>query len=539
MLKRNAVAIITWDYHMRKGMVSPLKFDDAILHLTCLTFPDFNVVPMENGVYLEHARDMIPIAVRGETGLIRTYYNSKQLPPSPVLDSVITGVRCQYYKSLADVGFIFPFFEDVVEFDALGIQHVPGNDNKLNDFAQAMLLKHGDGLREALAKCLAATRKLQGLNLYVRERVTADDIEIGSNFLLATGPDAKLQVLMNPVNLEFRKDPRMELTNAETLDMYISNIFPDAELDLSSIIEDQVVNYDLPEWKGDSPQHVSKLLSIFPGSHKSGKLVSQRHLLDYVIGGTLDRLMCLICFGYAEEVQANSQIELRLNVDKCFFTHFKQIPYDRMAISQLIHLHELQYKQLYDPNEYRELYRQLTCKDMCKTHPTLPPEDPFYFLGDICEVKAEQLHATPPKTSDYPLHVDSIAFTRIKINGVEFKSDDLKLFYNTQFYDLVTCLTKTGQQDISISYIRIADLIIIKDLLEGRIMAQTFRRELSPQGVVFFGGDRTFYQLTQYATSLLVINSVFSFGKRFLHQLKGLGDTCNDCISLLLLYTVL
>jgi len=62
--------------------------------------------------------------------------------------------------------------------------------------------------------------------------------------------------------------------------------------------------------------------------------------------------------------------------------------------------------------------------------------------------------------------------------------------------------------------------MLIKCHLQGRIMPQTFRDQLSHQGVVFLGGDRTFYQLTKVSECLSSLNSVFSFGRRFITELR-------------------
>lgn len=85
--------------------------------------------------------------------------------------------------------------------------------------------------------------------------------------------------------------------------------------------------------------------------------------------------------------------------------------------------------------------------------------------------------------NEMDLEVPKLKHKYVHINGICFKSSDLRLFYNTHFYDL---LVNTQVGEIELHLMSLDDLKLMKDMLAGRISFLYFYTNIS---------DYTFAQL--------------------------------------------
>lgn len=549
MLQRNIFAVIWWDANERhlEGDVdhgstqdSHLKLDNGIWDQVSVTFPHHNILLTTYGPYFQYAPEMECMSNKGKRAFFIVATNNPfycTVPPSVILPNVITGVLS---AGLGDmIGFIFPYYDEVITNSLL-----IGNGNPDEEDTNIMTL----GAREELLRltegkytnlfqqALDATNELGKLGLEVRER---DQIE---THILFGYKEGKMQLMLNPTNLSFDIDREFDDTTIlyNAYDTVINKInnksATDLSIDYSESKSNQVLSYDVPKWKAKSKEEeekVRKLLNVilkFIDDKTINPDVKQAVIANFY--QVLDKLMLLICFGHGIELYdllKTDQPYLE-NINETAWNlgvkYYKQIPYDRAAWLTRVQVYggdKLDDKYLTDPNAYLNGYknhRDLTGKTF---HPTNPPEDPFYTLQEIYKIEPESEYIDfNHKNDEYDLKIEPILHPIVRVNGITFKSADLIIFYNTQFYDLVSFISH-NTTDIEIPYISLKDLKLMRDLLEGRIMVQTFRDSLSPTGVVFLGGDRTFYQLSQSTLPLLSLNSVFSFGKRFIEQLQNEG----------------
>jgi len=530
MLKRNTIAVLDWDIirnaHDTRYSFHPLKFDNGIWDLISATFPLHNIVATSAGYY-DSATDLMPISVKGKAAMMKIVDTANNIPPSVALDNVITGVFSLQInpQDLQDqsTGYIFPMYQDVIWIHELelGVGR-DGGSERAEELKAKLLETFGSRLTSLFQQCLQATQKLEELGLWID-----DPDDIGRQFYLGiNGND--IQVLLDPFYLTFSSG-EFEESSVEVLTGYMRNMIPSLEFIPTESKVKQFVAYDLPEWKPKSQEEVKRvehILNLFPRYVKEEtdtvEVGEQHSMRKYY--NMLDRLMSLICFGYANEVPYEGQIQNFFDtIDRKFVEHYKQMPYDRISLHQLTNYHEIETKYLHSPNDYRYVYNLLiTDNGLNKPRPTVPPEDQFYYLSNVMRIDTNHRIVPQPllKKDEYELDISIIPFSQVEINGVHFETSELIIFYNTQFYDLIVSLSKTGESKLSIPYISFKDLKLIRDLLQGRIMPQTFRDGLSFKGVVFLGGDRTFYQLTYVYDCLLALNSVFSFGKRFVTQLR-------------------
>jgi len=529
MLKRNVKAIVCWGKHRSRDRgpscqgCHPLKLDNGIWDLVANNFPEHNVIPMDVYGYYEYAKFLIPICIKGKSAMINIYNDASIVAPSVILDNVTTGQL--YLSSSNKLGFVFPYFENMISFS--NVVHEVNWDSSAKARKYFSQIADGD-LSDIFKACVRATYELNYLGLTTTE-------SYGNSFYFGANSDEKVQILLDPCYLRFVGRDNIGPIDVDEMLTKISNMWGKIDFDSTSPSVKgskppqlhEVVNYDLPEWKAKTEteaKNVIYLISTF--------------LTFYSVGGVdglivMDRLMCLICFGYVEELvfefrtEKDGTLPLDTNIDQLFdvintkfLEHINQMPYDRISLDDLNNGYPVEKKDLQDPNSYRKLYDSLMYNETAESHATLAPGGKFYRLEEMYDVEDCEIDGPVTKVDEYPLDVYFIAFANIIINGMNFRSSDLIIFYNTQFYDLITALTKAGESQINLSYISIKDIELMRELLEGRIMPQTFRQELSKNGVVFLGGNRTFYQLTERSDGLQALNSMFSFGRRFVQQIR-------------------
>lgn len=526
MLKRNIRAITVWDEitdpvestwvpnltRVRK-YPHPIKLDNGIWDLACSTFPDHNII-LSRAEYFEYAYYTYPMSIKGKRGFAHIpHLKGVENPyettgPAVVLKDVITGApSILYYSEEAYYRVsIFPEFDQVISFGGIS-SSFPYNN--ADEGRQELKQRAGDKLRDLFQTFINSTQQLYDLGLY--EKLT----EWNYQFFFGSKDD-KCYILMNPIDIGFENKYNPNITGAIKGDY--EEFFRDEKkseepLQIPTPSEDSkyIVNYDVPTWKPKSDEEIhaaSSILNTVNSYMASGGWDSTEYL------PFRDRIMNLICMGHAERLlneMETTELGYLAPIMNDFVLNFKQLPYDRKVI-------DISTK---NPNEYQAEYKQR--REQGKSlWPIVPPEDRCYFLSDMqldMDIETRALDKLDMR-EEYHLEVHNIPFHRVRINGIEFKRDELKVLYNTQLYDLTLYLTTLGSSDITISYVSTADLKLFKDLLAGRLMCQTFRDSLSKQGVTFMGGDRTFFQLTQLNQSLLELNSVFSFGKPFLLQLE-------------------
>ena len=427
------------------------------------------------------------------------------------------------------MGHIFPVMQDMIGFVDLGVV-ISWRSNFIEAGTVVETRRKFLDLvdNETIDRALRVAFQLNKLELS-----GGDTYPLGYYLNFGFSQDSKAQILINPQYYIFNKYARL-IQDSRDIALSLKELNPTIkELEIKRNVMEkmsEVVNYDIPEWKPiseDEIKQATEVLSIWPEFYSS-----DYHGTFYRI---LDNLMALICFGHVQELHAQLtkegfEIDKLINIVMTLSAkYYTQVQYNRYPLDEQATRYadeNLPTDYLTRPNYYRKEYNEFRYEDTKQVHPTIPADDPFYYLSDIYDIKMTD--GVPKvlqfRPDEYSLNVPLIPGTVI-INGIEFKSNDLRLFYNTQLYDLVFSLIQTGQSNIQIPYISLKDLKLMRDLLQGRIMPQTFTDELSSQGIVFLGGDRTFYQLTESADTLSALNSIFSFGKDYVKQIRREGDS--------------
>jgi hypothetical protein len=515
MLKRNISSILSWTTDELA-----LRLDNGIWDLICSTYSNHNVlIPLE--YYELYVRS---ICHKGKRAFAFRY-TVGFADPSPIIHHAYTSII-----SHDDGGFyyILPFFDEVIEFDHM-IEEGHIRQGTVKQFFNLV----GKDYVNVLKRVLEVTYQLERLGLK-----NPFPGQVGHHILFGIS-EGRAEILIDTGALQF--DLVKNLGELGIMSDYIGKILntrEEIQLNKSVIDYDNILHYDFPKWSPKGPLEIG-LVKYLVGIYftwRRGVWPQMGEEFESIVkeyNQYVDNLMGLICWGHAEELYNMMKAEEKLYVDeldqlnklyekisKLSAKYYQQLPYRRVPFVQLKRdIVELDEKYLSHPNFYREEYNKFrTNNGKAKIYPTNPQEDRMYSLEEISGIQAYPAIPAPIIRKDtYDLHVTELPKGNIKINGIEFKSKDLIIFYNTQFYDITTSL---NEKDITIPYIKLDDLRLIKDLLEGRIMVQTFSRSLSEGGVVFFGGDRTFYQLI--SSNFFMFNQLFSFGERFIKQLRDI-----------------
>jgi len=455
MLKRNSAAIIGWQVITRdySDNVHPLKLDNGIWDLVSVTFPFHNIIPMPVRGYYKSAIHLIHISVRGKPAMIRVYNESEHISPSVALDNVVTGVFSPYLGTdYQSTGYIFPMYEDVIDMSELELGVVHKTTDGAKELRKKLLEVSKGKLADLFRQCLQTTDELEELGLRI-----IDDGYLGRQFCFGINGD-DVQVLLDPYLLRFVLSDFAE-RNVEVMLEEMQDMIPELDFEYVESELEEIVAYDLPEWKPKSQEEVKRVEMILNFNPRymeeegnTGQRGRQYDMRDYY--RILDRLMSLICFGYADEIPYEGDMRNFFDtIGRKFVEHYKQMPYDRMSLLQLSNYHDIDEKELHDPNAYRHAYNLLISDNNSKTiRPTLPPEDQFYYLSDIMKIEENWQLSAPPvfKKDEYELDIYNIPFVSLRINGIQFSSSDLIIFYNTQFYDLISSLSRAGESELSV-----------------------------------------------------------------------------------------
>jgi len=556
MLKRNARSIVTWEYRASQQLLDrPNIVNNGIWDLICISLPEYNIVIMGKHERLfPGVGTLLPMACKGKPA-VASIARLWSIPPCPIFEDVKTGVLSYDYdvhissNPNADVRVevynVFPMYDDIISLDelihlrtqteAFHIERYRKCIKKLTDLSPSKL-------SDLFNICLNTLLRLSKLNL------NNDDWKAWGFYFAfqATGTGgSEVEVLLDPLYYTFNNT----FPGIDEFVHQCKELIPTLRFEEVKNTEDiGILHYDLPEWKAKNTSEENKVSEMLLAWFNLDATADEKQDVSVIyFRRTLDSLMWLICWGHAEEIYDAMQKPItiyeviRVTLITCL-KYYKQHPYDRISLELLFDMQGSDSTEVFNmnepseylinPNAYRQKYlamRDLSSTRTKKIQPSTVPQDSHHFLNDIFGVSSEDIaRELKHKPDEYPLQVSPIKFKRVKVNGIEFESSDLRLFYNTQFYDLVSSLTNSGEQDISISYISIADLKVIKDFLMGRLMPQAFRQELSPQGTIFLGGDRTFWQLTTVSETLFTFNFIFNLGERFVDHLRLAEFTSNE-----------
>lgn len=130
-------------------------------------------------------------------------------------------------------------------------------------------------------------------------------------------------------------------------------------------------------------------------------------------------------------------------------------------------------------------------------------------------------------TAEYPkytvdsstLEVPKLQQRYVSINGVSFKTSDLRLFYNTWLYDT---LVKTGEKDIVLPNISIDDLKLLRDVLTGNASMLYVYHRLSDYTYRLISGDRTMFDVYDGLGFRHLIDMGYDIGLPLVDQLTTL-----------------
>jgi len=117
------------------------------------------------------------------------------------------------------------------------------------------------------------------------------------------------------------------------------------------------------------------------------------------------------------------------------------------------------------------------------------------------------------------LQIPFLKYKYIYINGVAFKSMDLRLFYNSFIYDT---LLRTGESEIIIPNLSVQDLRLLRDTLTGRTSFLYFFQHISTYAYLQLSGERTLIDLFEFLPARYFIDLTFEIGKSLLESIQNI-----------------
>lgn len=124
-----------------------------------------------------------------------------------------------------------------------------------------------------------------------------------------------------------------------------------------------------------------------------------------------------------------------------------------------------------------------------------------------------------PIEQEEKLDVPKLNSRWIKINGIQFKSSDLRLFYNTYLYDT---LVNTGESEIELPNLPLKDLRLLRDVFTGIVSLLYFYENCSKYAYELLSGKRTMLDIFDLKVARRLICSQFRFGIPLREQIAGL-----------------
>jgi len=125
-----------------------------------------------------------------------------------------------------------------------------------------------------------------------------------------------------------------------------------------------------------------------------------------------------------------------------------------------------------------------------------------------------------------PAHRVSLPIDIVKINGVGFRFQDLKLLYNTH---LLNSIEFTGESDFTLPAITYKDLKLLRDVFRGRISLLYLYENISKYLYIQISGERTMIDIFEFIPVRFLILKNYKIGLPLAEQLsrvkyEGLGE---------------
>lgn len=152
------------------------------------------------------------------------------------------------------------------------------------------------------------------------------------------------------------------------------------------------------------------------------------------------------------------------------------------------------------------------------------PEDKYEFDNPKKSVNEYgMLYA--PLEEESELQIRDLKHRYIRINGIEFRSLDLKLFYNTFIWDT---LIMTQEQSINLPLIPLTDIHLLRDLFNGRVSLLYFYEKIDKYTYLQFSGKRTMLDIFDFLPARRLIIEQFRIGIRLKEQIRNIDNPWGD-----------
>lgn len=122
-----------------------------------------------------------------------------------------------------------------------------------------------------------------------------------------------------------------------------------------------------------------------------------------------------------------------------------------------------------------------------------------------------------PIVQEEPLVIPHITSRFVTINGIEFHSSDLKLFYNTRLLELVEL-----SSNINFPLVPLQDLKLLKDVLNGILSLPYFYKHISQYTYELLSGPHTLLDLYDLLPARYIINEAFIPGAKLIDQVANI-----------------
>jgi len=303
-----------------------------------------------------------------------------------------------------------------------------------------------------------------------------------------------------------------------------------------------VTHYELPEISKDIP--AKRIDDAFFGTH------------------TTDEIMCLISAGKItdiELIQKYAHINKEgINISALFEVFASNVlPFirkDEISVSEETSINDgsfYTYQRRFD----EAVYANAGTHEKTKLMPY--DELSFEYLFDRMLLKEFNRNRLAIEKDVYKYYKDEekmllqegllVILTRqemiqqryVSVNGIQFSREDLRVFSNTLFYNIVEYSTsqktpgQTGSSEVYLPYLAITDLKLIRDFLKGRIMIGVLYQELSEPAYQHLSGKFSLLEMSEIDVVRDALDASFTFGLAFIEILnsKALFYRINNMMS--------
>lgn len=127
-----------------------------------------------------------------------------------------------------------------------------------------------------------------------------------------------------------------------------------------------------------------------------------------------------------------------------------------------------------------------------------------------------------------PLYIPHLNYTRVKINGIEFLSSDLRLLYNTFIFDT---LISTGESELWLPNVTRQDLKLLRELFTGMSPMLYVYSSLSEYTYQLLSPERSLFDLYEEPVVRIAIDRTYSPGLSLREQLNLLKESVVNKVS--------